>query len=224
MLIDWFTVGAQALNFLILMWLLKRYLYKPMLRAIDARERRIADELADAKAKKVEAQSECDEFRRKNADFDQQRAELLSLATEDAKVERQRLLDAARKDSGFTGPASREFAKRTTQPWSGDFHPNSKRSFCDRSEDAGGSRRSRSRRANGRCVRRASTQASGAEKQALISATRTSAGPALLRSAFDLPPRQRLVLDAARVKIRSGLKLNFGSRPRLTSSVASNSL
>ena len=39
---------------------------------------------------------------------------------------------------------------------------------------------------------------SGAEKQALISATRTSAGPTLLRSAFDLPPRQRLVLDAAR--------------------------
>ena len=131
MLIDWFTVGAQALNFLILMGLLKRYLYKPMLRAIDAPERRIADELADAKAKKVEAQSKCDEFRRKNADFDQQRAELLSLATEDAKVERQRLLDAARKDSDALRPASREFAKRTTQPWSGDFHPNSKRSFCD---------------------------------------------------------------------------------------------
>ena len=27
MLIDWFTVGAQALNFLILVWLMKRYLY-----------------------------------------------------------------------------------------------------------------------------------------------------------------------------------------------------
>ena len=29
MLIDWFTVGAQALNFLVLVWLLKRFLYKP---------------------------------------------------------------------------------------------------------------------------------------------------------------------------------------------------
>jgi F-type H+-transporting ATPase subunit b len=42
MLIDWFTVGAQALNFLILVWLLKRFLYKPILDAIDAREKRIA--------------------------------------------------------------------------------------------------------------------------------------------------------------------------------------
>ena len=36
MLIDWFTVAAQALNFLILVWLMKRYLYQPILHAIDA--------------------------------------------------------------------------------------------------------------------------------------------------------------------------------------------
>jgi len=42
MLIDWFTVGAQALNFLILVWLMKRFLYKPVLHAIDEREMRIA--------------------------------------------------------------------------------------------------------------------------------------------------------------------------------------
>ena len=42
MLIDWFTVGAQVLNFLILVWLLKHFLYKPILNAIDAREKRIA--------------------------------------------------------------------------------------------------------------------------------------------------------------------------------------
>ena len=45
MLIDWFTVGAQTLNFVILVWLMKRYLYKPVLDAIDAREQRIASEL-----------------------------------------------------------------------------------------------------------------------------------------------------------------------------------
>ena len=42
MLIDWFTVSAQAVNFLILVWLMKRYLYQPILVAIDAREKRIA--------------------------------------------------------------------------------------------------------------------------------------------------------------------------------------
>ena len=37
MLINWFTVIAQAINFLILVWLLKRFLYKPILHAIDER-------------------------------------------------------------------------------------------------------------------------------------------------------------------------------------------
>jgi F-type H+-transporting ATPase subunit b len=52
MLIDWFTVGAQVVNFLILVWLLKRFLYKPILHAIDEREQRIAKELADADTRK----------------------------------------------------------------------------------------------------------------------------------------------------------------------------
>src|ERR1700691_1252318 len=97
MLIDWFTIVAQALNFLILVWLMKRFLYKPILDAIDAREKRIANELANADAKKAEAQKEHEQFQHKNEEFDKQRAALLSKAADDAKAERPRLLDEARK-------------------------------------------------------------------------------------------------------------------------------
>ena len=62
MLIDWFTVGAQALNFIVLVWLLKRFLYKPILNAIDAREKLIAAKLADADTKVAEAKKERDAF------------------------------------------------------------------------------------------------------------------------------------------------------------------
>jgi F-type H+-transporting ATPase subunit b len=96
MLIDWFTVGAQALNFLILVWLMKRFLYQPILNAIDAREKKIAAALADAEAKKFEAQKERDSFNQKNEALDQERAALLSKATDQANVEGQRLLEAAR--------------------------------------------------------------------------------------------------------------------------------
>ena len=96
MLIDWFTVGAQALNFIILVWLLKRFLYRPILDAVDAREKRIAAELADADEKKAEAKKERDEFHHKNEQFDQQRAALMSKATDEANAERRRLLDNAR--------------------------------------------------------------------------------------------------------------------------------
>jgi len=99
MLIDWFTVAAQIVNFLILVWLLKRFLYKPILDAIDAREKRIASELADVDTKKAEAEKQRTDFEDKNKAFDQQRSVLLGKATDDAKVERERLIDQAKKDA-----------------------------------------------------------------------------------------------------------------------------
>jgi F-type H+-transporting ATPase subunit b len=99
MLIDWFTVGAQIVNFLILVWLLKHFLYKPILNAIDAREKRIAAELADADTKKAEAEKERTDFEDKNKAFDQQRSALLGKAADEAKAERERLIDQAKKDA-----------------------------------------------------------------------------------------------------------------------------
>lgn len=96
MLIDWFTVGAQVLNFVLLMWLMKRFLYQPILDAIDAREKRIADELADAGRKQADALQERDAFQKKNDALDQQRDALLRQAKADADIERKRLIDAAR--------------------------------------------------------------------------------------------------------------------------------
>ena len=96
MLIDWFTVSAQVFNFLILLWLLKRTLYQPILSAIDGRDQKIASQLKDADEKKAEAQKERDDYQHKNEEFEQQRQTLLAKATEEAKLERQRLIEAAR--------------------------------------------------------------------------------------------------------------------------------
>ena len=56
MQIDWFTVVAQIVNFLILVWLLKKFLYGPIIRAMDDRERRIASRLEEANARERQAQ------------------------------------------------------------------------------------------------------------------------------------------------------------------------
>ncbi|MEO8992464.1 MAG: F0F1 ATP synthase subunit B [Nitrosospira sp.] len=99
MLIDWFTVIAQIVNFLILVWLLKRFLYGPILKALDAREKRIAAILAAADAKGLKAEKERSTLQEKNDEFDQQRAMLLSRASYEAEAERQRLIAAARKEA-----------------------------------------------------------------------------------------------------------------------------
>ena len=97
MLIDWFTVGAQALNFLVLVWLLKKFLYRPILKAIDAREMLIAEKLAGAEVKMAEATKERDDFKHKNDDLDQHRSSLISDMEEQTNTRRNQLLDAARK-------------------------------------------------------------------------------------------------------------------------------
>jgi F-type H+-transporting ATPase subunit b len=95
MLIDWFTVVAQGMNFMVLVWLLKRYLYGPVLAAIDARERRIALTIADAASKKAAAEQERAAFATKSAALDAERAGLLQQATTAADAERVRLVAAA---------------------------------------------------------------------------------------------------------------------------------
>ena len=97
MLIDWFTVIAQVVNFLILVWLMKSFLYKKILNAIDEREKRIATELANADKKQAEAQQEKDEYKSKNDEFDKNRAMLMDNTANDAQAEHQRLMAETRK-------------------------------------------------------------------------------------------------------------------------------
>jgi F-type H+-transporting ATPase subunit b len=54
-LIDWFTVLAQIVNFLILIYLLKRFLYGPIIRAMEKREKNMASALDQAKNAEKEA-------------------------------------------------------------------------------------------------------------------------------------------------------------------------
>lgn len=98
MFIDWFTVLAQVINFLVLVALLKRFLYKPVLDAIDRREHRIAAQLEDARTTKQHALQQRAEFERKNIELDSQRAALLKQATDAANRERASMLDAARRE------------------------------------------------------------------------------------------------------------------------------
>ncbi len=97
--IDWFTVIAQIVNFLILVWLLKRFLYKPVLAAIDQREKKIASQLEDAANQKSEAQKEKQLFIRKNEEFDREHATQLENAKKRVEAQKKRLYEEARQET-----------------------------------------------------------------------------------------------------------------------------
>ncbi|HYY31201.1 MAG TPA: hypothetical protein VE860_24895 [Chthoniobacterales bacterium] len=98
MLIDWFTVVAQVINFLVLVWLLKRFLYKPIVTAMDAREQKIASQLRDAERQKAEAESEAAKLRAAHDEFEQQKQNLLGQAKSEAEALRHRLRDEVRQE------------------------------------------------------------------------------------------------------------------------------
>ena len=99
MQIDWFTVFAQLVNFLVLVWLLKRFLYQPILDAIDAREQRIATTLSEAANTQQEARSEREKYQSAIAELEAQRSQLLNDATEAAQLEHQKLLAKAHTEA-----------------------------------------------------------------------------------------------------------------------------
>jgi F-type H+-transporting ATPase subunit b len=102
MLIDWFTVGAQSLNFLLLVYLLKRFLYQPILHAIDAREKKIADKLASADQLKADAEKQRQSFEDNNREFDQQKQQLLQEAVSAANAQKEHLLAAAKASAAVS--------------------------------------------------------------------------------------------------------------------------
>lgn len=198
MLIDWFTVIAQVFNFLILVWLLKRFLYKPILDAVDAREKRIAAELADADSKRTEAQQERDEFRRKNEAFEQQRVALLSQASEEAKAERQRLLDEARKAADDLSAKRQETLRSEARSLNQALARRVEREVfaIARSTLTDLASANLEQCIAGEFIRRLHEMDAEA-KADFGTALKRASEPALIRSAFELPAEQRALIQQA---------------------------
>ena len=228
MLIDWYTVGAQAVNFLILVWLLKRFLYKPVLAAIDAREKKIAAELQLAATARVQSQKERDDLQQQNESLQGQRDELIRRATADAGVQRQHLLDAARQESQelrskLMGAVRDERAElnlevvtRTRQ----EVFAFARRTLADLADTTLEDRMLE-------VFIRRMQQMNDVQKsevlppaRAVFAATAAAEGlaPAILRSAFELSPAQRVNTAAALKEWPcKGAALNFETSPDLIS-------
>ena len=221
MLIDWFTVAAQVLNFLILLWLLKRFLYRPILNAIDAREQRIAQALADADTKQTEATRERDELQHKNEAFDQQRAALLSQATDAAKAERLRLLDEARQAADTLRDEHREGLLREQQGLHDELaRLTGEQVFAIARKtlaDLAGT--SLEQRVSEVFVQRLQALDSSA-KADLAQALQSATDPVRVRSAFDLPAEQQAAIQAALNETFSAdIPLRFETAPGVVSGI-----
>ena len=98
MLIDWFTVVAQIVNFLILVLLLKRFLYGRIVKAMDDRQAKIVEEARKAEDDRERAREEANAYTDKIRAFEEAYHERLKRTEQDVKELRARQIQEARNE------------------------------------------------------------------------------------------------------------------------------
>jgi F-type H+-transporting ATPase subunit b len=191
MAIDWFTFVAQLMNFIILVWLLKRFLYQPILAAVDAREKKIATELLNANEKKLEAEQQFDLYQTKKENIEQQSAALLKRAVSEANLERERLLGEGRKEAEVQGLKQMDNLRKGIEQLNQNIQQQTQQQVFSITRKI--------------LIDLASVgleqtlieklieklrESDNEEKDNLLAALKTTSHPALLRSAFRLTPEQ----------------------------------
>lgn len=215
MLIDWFTVGAQVLNFLVLIWLLKHFLYKPILSAIENREKGIAAELATAAATMRAAEAKREEFSIKSAALDDERSVILAQATSAAAAQGERLVGEARataerlraqQQNALRGDQVR-LGREITRLATTEVFAIARKSLADL---AGAGLEDRMREVfTGRLA-----QMDGTTRASLTAALVESSSAAVIRSTFDVPPSGRAAIQSAlNAALAAEVRLRFESQP-----------
>lgn len=118
--LNWATYLLEILNFLILVWILKRFLYKPVLEAIARRQSAVASVLSDAKAKEEAARTLEQQYRNRLADWDNEKEKMRAGVNEDMSRVREQMMAALRKAldeerEKALAAAARESAERKRQ-------------------------------------------------------------------------------------------------------------
>jgi len=92
--LDWSTIILEIINFLVLVWILKRFLYKPVLDIIAKRRAGIEATVAKAEQTQKEAEALKEQYEGRVADWEQERAQARETLQTELDAERQRRLEA----------------------------------------------------------------------------------------------------------------------------------
>ena len=221
MKISWFTVIAQLVNFLILVWLMKRFLYKPILNAIDEREKKIAAQLADAENKKAEAEKEQAGFKQKNEQFDQAKMGLMDKAVADTNEERKKLMGTARNEADalrskqenslkdMQESLNREIAQKTQQ----EVFSISRKALTDLASV------SLEEQSANLFIKRLN-ELKEDDKKNFITSFKADANPILVQSAFALSPKQQTdIQESVKGILGTAAQFQFRITPEIISGI-----
>ncbi len=92
--INWSTFILEIINFLVLVWLLKRFLYLPVKRTVEQRQQAIEARLTEAGRLKREAEAMKVRYENRLADWEKEKKQAWKALQQEIEAERQRRLQA----------------------------------------------------------------------------------------------------------------------------------
>lgn len=214
---DWFTLIAQVANFLLLVWLLKHFLFSRVVRTMNEREASIAGRLEEAARSRAAAEQEAELFRARNQEIAEQRDQILALAREEAAAYHQRLVETARRDVDGAQAEWLEILNRERQDLLHDFRERLGKGVIAVANQglrqiAGTDLEEQILR---KFVERLRTLGS-AERETLATAARDSGQTIEIRTAFPLMPDfQEILSRTVREQLGDSVHVRFSTAPEL---------
>ena len=136
MLIDWFTVAAQVVNFLILLALLKYFLFDRVTQVMEKRKRLIVDRFDEAEEKEEAAEDKRKEYDKMKRELEKSRESRMREAEEEAAKRREDLLEEARRESESMRQKWRESLESEKESFCREFGRNAIRQVCSTAQRA----------------------------------------------------------------------------------------
>lgn len=222
MQIDGFTFIAQIVNFLILVGLLRYFLYDPIINAMDEREEKIAARLGEAEEKQKAAEEEAESYRQKRREIEEKRRELVDEAREEANKKRHELVEEAREEVERKREKWRDSIEREKQTFINKLRQRATHQIVEvaRRALADLADADLEDRIIDEFIRRVQSLEED-EKTEIIEATRSAGGSVMIASAFELSDNicERLS-NTVRAHIGENTELHFRSEPELIGGVA----
>lgn len=92
--LSWSTFALEIINFIVLVWILKRFLYRPVMEVIDRRRQSIESQLSEAKQQQQAGNARKTEYENRLKKWDRERQQLRAELQQDLDSERNRQMEA----------------------------------------------------------------------------------------------------------------------------------
>jgi F-type H+-transporting ATPase subunit b len=106
--LDWGIIVTQIIGFLLALWILKAFAWKPLLKMLDDRKKKIADDIGEAERIKLDAAKVLDDYHAKLREIDNEARARIQEAVADGSRIASEIRDQAREESRHILTRSRE--------------------------------------------------------------------------------------------------------------------